>query len=453
MASSTNANTILRLDLRQLRDRSRDLARNDPYAKNFFRLCRTNIIGKGIQLQVHANPTRNVKKDQKLTSYIETEFYNWAKKETASRSSKLSFLEILQLSVMHLFRDGEILIRFVRDTNNKYGFSLKVYDPDWLDELYTQTLPSGNRVIMGVEVDDFDKPIAYWLAEPATNYPLSRRNQRQRFRVDASEIIHAFFVTESEDQTRGVPALHASMLRLFMHYGFEEAELEQKRVSACQGAYLIPPPDLNVEQFQGDEDDIEVRLDDVEPGMQQVLRPGWDMKVFTPKTDASVEGFRKATLRGVASGAGVAYHTLAGDLEAVNYSSARIGSLDERDVWREYQDFIVQNVCVPVYRKWLDSAFIRGVLDIDVSNLQRIQDPTFRGRGWAWVDPSKDMKAHIDGLTNGVVSLTDVLAEQGKDIEDHFANLKKERDLAESYGVTLPFVASAHATDSPPESI
>lgn len=126
---------------------------------------------------------------------------------------------------------------------------------------------------------------------------------------------------------------------------------------------------------------------------------------------------------------------MAGDLESVNYSSARIGSLDDRDFWREMQTHIIADFCEPLYKLWLESAYLSGALDITFNQFNRVQDPIFRGRGWAWVDPSKDMKAYIEGLESNISTLTAIKAEQGIDIEDHFANIKRERELAERYGV------------------
>ena len=48
VTAATTTNQVLRSNLRWLRQRSRDLARNDPYAKKFLRLVKSNVIGQGI---------------------------------------------------------------------------------------------------------------------------------------------------------------------------------------------------------------------------------------------------------------------------------------------------------------------------------------------------------------------------------------------------------------------
>ena len=52
----------------------------------------------------------------------------------------------------------------------------------------------------------------------------------------------------------------------------------------------------------------------------------------------------------------------------------------------------------------------------------------FRGRGWNWVDPLKEINAAVVGLQNGVLSMQDVAANYGRDVEETFSALRvKER--------------------------
>ncbi|HEY8562801.1 MAG TPA: phage portal protein [Pyrinomonadaceae bacterium] len=436
--SPTSTNQILYGDLRQLRQRSRDLARNDPYAKKFFRLVRNNVIGKGVTLQVRPSGT-SLKSDAALSKKVETSFYNWGKKETCSTSTKLSWIAAQQLFIMHVARDGEALVRFVYDKNNKFGFSLKFYNPAWLDETYTDTLPNGNRVIMSVEVDEFDRPVAYYLTQPAGEFP-HRKQPRYRTRVPSEQILHKFLIEEDEDQARGIPWLHAAMIR-FKHFeGYEEAEIIGKRAEACQMAFIVPPEDTT-QQTTAESEDEEGRrvqpIQELEPGAIAELPPGYDVKNFNPKQDGGAPDFKKSVLRSIAAAGDVSYHSLAGDLEAVNFSSARIGSLEERDNYSALQVFVIENFCEPVYAAWLESAFLSGALQISAKDLERVNEPMFRGRGWSWVNPKDDADAAVTGLENGFMTLTDILAEKGIDIEDHFETLKKEKALAKKYGIVL----------------
>jgi capsid protein len=71
---------------------------------------------------------------------------------------------------------------------------------------------------------------------------------------------------------------------------------------------------------------------DAEPLLIQELLPGQEFAEFNPTHPTTAyKDFMKAVLRSIARGLGMAYTTLTGDLEAVNYSSIRAGLLSERD--------------------------------------------------------------------------------------------------------------------------
>ena len=63
VGSSRSADDILKTDLRKLKDRCRDLARNNEFVRRYTNLMKTNAIGfHGIQLQVRAkDPTGNLR--------------------------------------------------------------------------------------------------------------------------------------------------------------------------------------------------------------------------------------------------------------------------------------------------------------------------------------------------------------------------------------------------------
>jgi len=63
----------------------------------------------------------------------------------------------------------------------------------------------------------------------------------------------------------------------------------------------------------------------------------------------------------------------------------------------------------------------------------------FRGRGFAWVDPQREINANITALQNGIVSLSDIAANYGRDVEDVFSQIQSDEELAARYGINLAF--------------
>jgi hypothetical protein len=249
-----------------------------------------------------------------------------------------------------LARDGEFLIKRVRNAG-KYGYQLQPINVDRLDTMLNRAPTAGqNAIIMGVEVDAVRRPVAYhiWTSMPG----LGADPRRTRERVPANEIIHGFIPLE-EEQTRGVPWMHAAMRILNDLKGYREAAVIAARIGASKmGVWVTPdggpPPGSSDGGSSNSEDDY---ITDVQPGTFDFAPDGYTFKEFNPAyPHDQFDAFCKATLRGVASAIGAAYSTLANDLENVNYSSIRAGVLDERDEWMVIQNVFIALLPTPVVR-------------------------------------------------------------------------------------------------------
>jgi capsid protein len=61
---------------------------------------------------------------------------------------------------------------------------------------------------------------------------------------------------------------------------------------------------------------------------------------------------------------------------------------------------------------------------------------TFRGRTWQWIDPVKDAQGMIMNLQAGTISLSDAAEHYGKDAEELFSQIQRDRELANQFGVS-----------------
>ena len=118
---------------------------------------------------------------------------------------------------------------------------------------------------------------------------------------------------------------------------------------------------------------------------------------------AAFNPFVERSLRLIASGMGVAYHELGNDLAGVNYSSGRLGVLEERDYFMELQNLMVDAICRPVYEDWIKAALLNGALDLpfDPERYTDVEAYEFIPRRWPWVDPLKDSQASTLDVQNG----------------------------------------------------
>lgn len=441
LTNNLTSDEILRYSLQRIRDRSRDLERNDDYMRNFLRKLEMNVIGaKGIVMQSKVKFKVTGELDIKTNLMLENGWAKWGKRY-ASVCETLSFRDFCKLLIRTVARDGECFIRLIRGYDNPFGFSMQIFEADYVDEKLNQELTNGNRIVLGVEKNKYGKPVAYWFFE---KHPGDKQFAGNRYiRIPADEIIHVF-VKERPTQTRGVPWIVSAMMKLRMVGAYEEAEVIAARVSAAKMGFFTE----SVEglSYGGEVDSFGNVITEVEPGLLERLPPGVDFKPFDPGSPNSEFGdFVKAMLRGISAGLGCNYNTLCNDLESVNYSSLRAGSIEEREYWKDIQQWFIDNFLERVYPAWLEMAALSGQIQINFSEIDRYISPEWQPRRWDWVDPLNDVKAKLLELKNGLTTRTKILAEKGIDFEDVLEELKREKDLMEKYGIKITDVDDSMA--------
>jgi len=440
ITSSRSADSEIRPNLRVIRDRCREATRNHPYAKRYIQIMTTNVVGAtGITMQVRKRNEDNTL-DVVGNRLLERAFQAWGRTGFCTVDGRLSWLQAQRLFMETLARDGEVLIKKVkRPANNPYGFTLQFLEADYLDEEYNKRMPNGNEVRMGVEIDKAGKPVSYFMFEdhPHHDQAYGSKTKRKHIQVPASEIIHCF-IQERAGQTRGVPMMANALSRLKMLDGFEEAVLVNARVAASKMGFFVSPEG---DGFVGDDYDNAAPIMDASPGTFTQLPQGMDFKSFDPsQPQDNFADFEKAILRGIASGLGVSYVSLANNLEGVSYSSIRQGTIEDRDHFKMMQQFMIDAFIDPVYRAWLEMVITVGRVNLPMTKYDLFADNViYRPRGFAWVDPQKEIQASVIALQNGIVTLQDVHAQYGKDTEDVFEQINREAELADRYGVDTAF--------------
>ena len=138
----------------------------------------------------------------------------------------------------------------------------------------------------------------------------------------------------------------------------------------------------------------------------------------------------------MASALGISYTSLSNDLEATSYSSIRQGALEERDFYRDIQNFMIQHFVQPIFDSWLESAMEMNSFGINMNRYDKFASAAeFRGKGWSWIDPLKEMNASVLGLKSGILSIQDVASQYGKDAEELMFQIARDKALAEQFGI------------------
>jgi lambda family phage portal protein len=443
--SPLSADAAMRGKLGPLRDRCRDMERNNEWFRGFLRAAENNVIGEnGITLQMRVKEA-NGKFDEVANDKLETAWWQWGRVGNCTVCRRHSWRDAQKLILRSLLRDGEILVRKIRQ---KSGLRLQLIEADLLDHDANQIEANGNEVRMGVEVDRNRAVVAYhMLTRHPGDQSFGAMAGSARTRIPADEIIH-LYLSERPDQTRGVPTLVASISRLKMLDGYAEAELIAARTGAAKmGFFTKKTPDGWTGEIDGDGN----LAMDASPGTIEELPPGVEFKEWsTDHPNSGYGDFVKSALRGVATSLGISYNSLASDLEGVNFSSIRAGLLEEREVWKGLQRYLVEHLCEPIFTEWLTIELLSGRLGLPYEKLWKFDVPEFRGRRWAWVDPKKDMEAAILARRAGLTSLRNIIAENGGDIYDVFRSINADDELAAQMGIQIPEI-TGEPKQGPPE--
>jgi lambda family phage portal protein len=438
VTSSSSANAEIKDNIRILRDRARELARNDSYIARYLNLMVSNVIGKhGVRISSKSR-NDNGSLDLAANQLIEKSWKEWQEIGNCTTNGRLSFLDCQKIFIESLCRDGEVLIRKIKAPDSPFGFQLQFLEADHLDENKNETLKSGNKIKMGVEVDKYDKPIAYWLFK---DHPYDRTyaSMTEHIRVPADQIIHAYIPARAE-QTRGVSLVATAMANVKMLNGYLEAEIVAARVGASKQGFFISP---DGDGYVGDgefEDTFNPTMN-AQAGVFEQLPAGMDFKAFDPTHPTSAfDSFTTSVLRSIASGLNISYHSLSNDLTSVNYSSIRQGALEDRSMYQIYQQFVIEHFVNPVFQSWLEMSISTGYINLPIAKFDKFaKSVNYIPRSFAWIDPLKEMQANVIGLQNGTMTYADISASYGRDTEELFEQHQKEIELAKQYGIELAY--------------
>lgn len=456
-------NAILQSQLYTMRARSRHLTRNTSPGRRYLTLVKNNVVGPdGIRLQSRCGESQMVSGKRKFVldtlanDAIEAHFKIWSQAEHCDVTGQQSFEEMCRMLASSFGQDGEILIKEIVGTKNTpYRYQLQVLAIDRLDINYNGKAQNGNTIRMGVESNEAGKPVAYYVLLRNPNDSLSLGMQKHD-RIECTEIIHRFVKVDPE-QVRGFPWTHAVMNGERMLGMFQDAALEASVIGASnmgfykppaagEAGYIPPSDDTDPAAAVADGQELGGALTkDAVGGSFEVLPEGWDFAKFDPDyPHAAYQPFVNAVKLDLSAGLDVANHNLSGDMTGVNYSSARIAELQERDNWRGLQKFFINSVYKHIVERWLELSLLASAIKLENgSPLPATKLDKFKAglvhvpRGWDWVDPKNEITAAVTAIDEGITTRSKVVASKGGDFEENIIELAREEEILKANGITL----------------
>jgi lambda family phage portal protein len=416
-----------------MRARARDLERNSDMCRGVIGAIERNVIGSGISPQPMIQTPRG--RDMwKWNDRIKELWKEWTRAEHCDVSGTLTFYELERMCVTRRVVDGEVLVALSLDPSARFPLKIQLVETDLLAEEVLNH--NGNNVYGGVEVNSFMRPLAYHVRpDPA---------KPDKIRVDAGRMRLLFYKSRPL-QVRGVTEFASVMERVRDISEYISAELTAARVAACLAGFVVTEvpksvsigrPGASVEKKDGSP----VAVESIESGTMNYLQPGEDVRFTQPgRPNLNAGAFVNLIQRLIGVGLGMSYELIGRDLSQTNYSSARQGHLEDRRTFRAWQEYVVANVCQPVYEAFVDSCVLAGLLPIP--NYQQRREAYLKCRwitpGWPWIDPLKEASAAEKQIGFGLATYAEVCGSQGKEWEEVFEQRKREQEYADELGLRL----------------
>lgn len=427
-APATAADAAAGASRSRLRQLSRDMIRNRPYAARAQAVVTGNVVGAGITPSVMMPQGTNDPESAKAALV----FLKKHLMTPAIDAYGVQSLPGLQTQVMNtVFADGEVLVR-LRMRNRIYNpelplmFQVQLLEGDYLDE--TITSYGQNEVIEGIEYGPTGRIEAYHLYDrhPGDVRWWSKRALTSS-RIPAGQMLH-IRRADRPGQMRGVPWLAPVMMTMGEISDYQEAQILKQRIAALMAYFIQSDEDAQV-------DPNSRSIEEIEPGAIVQLKPGQQVTPTQPPTVEGYGEFMRQAIWTIAMGIGITGESLSGDLRGVNFSSGRMGRMEmDRFVQIWQQQLVVAQFCDGIGRWALETWRMQAAGD---RNLPTMPESI----GWTaprrpLIDPSKEIKAAKDEVDAGFTSRQRKQRELGYD-PDTIAEERRE-DAARDAALPAP---------------
>lgn len=460
-----SANSDLLPDLATLRERSRDLTRNNPLARGAINTAVTSVVGTGLKLQARIDRDYLGLTPEAARAWqrgTERLFRVWAESEACDFAETETFADLQATGFRSVLESGDVLVlfRYPERRGAPFGLAVQIVEGDRVSNPHDK--PDAPALLGGVERNpDSGAPVAFHVrrAHPGDLDAKSRQWDRIPVR-DASGQRQALLLYDRlrADQARGEPYL-APVIEALKQLGtYTEAELAAAVVGAFFTVFIKTATGAGLPANTGptgaSETDSATGAEQINLGKGSIvsLRTGEEIQTATPgRPNQAFDPFVIALLRQVGVALEIPFEVLNKHFSA-SYSAARASLLEAWRFFRRRRAWLSRRFCQAVYEAWLADAVARGL----VVAAGFFDDPLARAAwcGSYWIgdaagqiDPTKEAAAAEKRMDNLLSSLAEEIpALTGRDAEEVLEEIAAERALMRALKLERKSAAPAAGT-------
>ncbi len=423
LGSGASADAEIASAGQRLRDRARDLVRNNPHAARAVSTIAGNIVGAGIM-------PRAASGDEALDRRVDELFAEWASRCDADGVG--DYYALQTLAVREMVEAGEAFVRRVTVAGGNSGVPLRLQllEPEMLDVSARDA--NGNEVVQGIELDASGRRVAYWIRRrhPGGVPTVFLRRSEESIRVPAEDVAHLY--ERQRTQLRGVTWFAPVMTTLRQLDDYMQAEIVRKKIESCVVAIVTTDDETQQGIAPSVVDADGNRVEKFEPGLITYARGGKDVKFTSPSSTGGYTDYVRTCLQIIATGLRMPYELLSGDLSQVNYSSIRAGLVEFRR-WIETAQWqiVIPQLCEPTWRWFVESAWAAGLIPTPDVRAEW-SPPRFES-----VDPFKDAQADLLQVRAGLLTLREAIASRGRNPDDVLREIAMTNKQLDELGLLL----------------
>ena len=427
-----------------VRARARDLERNSDIAQAILHAYKRNVVGKGYTLRAKTS-------EEDLNKRLEQLWKQWTKARNCDVTGEQSLNQILRMAVERKRVDGGMLFVYRYTKEGIVPFQLQLFEVDELDSNQTTPKYKGNRVVGGVEYNQYRKPVGYWIRQ----YDMEGYQELDPIWLPAKDV-YFYKSKRRPSQLREMSDLTPTITRVRDANEFITAVSVKERIAACLAVFIkraVPASGLG-RGFRTEEGKVDYEGVKLTPGMVKEMGAGDGIEVVDPRnagTDAS--SFLKVQQTLIASGQGLSYETVSRDMSGATYSSARQNAIEDESTYAEDVELLM-DLLSEVYEQFVISAVLAGKVEIP-DFWQNKTD--YLAHSWVkppkkWIDPTKESNAYKIALQSGQKTFQDVCAEQGKDWKEAVDEMAEVLKYGREVGIELGGVMFGNGTTAAKEN-
>lgn len=399
---SIDADSEVLRSLPKLRDRSRELYRNNTIGRGAVSTTVTNVIGTGLSLQSRVDrKVLGISEDEagEWEANTEMQFNMWAESLYCDASMSSDLNELMELAFRTTLVGGEVLTTMPIIPGRGFNpLAIQLIEGDRLSNPPEHPFDD-DKISGGIENGPYGEPKAYYIQATHPNAPQPKREWKRILAYGGQskrlQVIH-LFRKDRPGQKRGLPMLTPVIDAIKTLGQYTDAEVQKALIQALYTVFIkTESGELDGTAYDKRESELDKGEDEtkIELGAGTVVGLAENESIETAGSTSpnpNYDPFFSSIMKQVGMALEIPLEVLQKHFQS-SYSAARGALLDAWRTFKARRVWFSRRWCRPIYEEWLFWAIALGQV-----NAPGYFDSEILRRAWSgaqWVGPSP---GHLD---------------------------------------------------------